>query len=252
MDLSQEGGELTPTHEGEAQRRRRQVRGADRRSLRGGLSTLLAPRFTSTTSQVVEMKVGGWGARLAPPTRGSALPAATSWRVRVYGGDGSCSLRGGSGPRCRRRGGDRRHRGARSGRRPGADAAQRGRGDDRRPDGGVTVDDAHGRVRAGREGGYVRQQLHQLAAVLPVAQHVLHGPIRPQPRRARQQRARRRLHEVQRLEHPAAVAAAGRLPHDPHRQVPERLRHRDQRSDLRAARLERVVRGPGGQHAVRL
>ena len=93
------------------------------------------------------------------------------------------------------------------------------------------------------EGHDVRQQLHQLAAVLPVAQHLLHGPVRAQPRRARQLAARRRLHQVQRHQHAAAVAAGGRLPHDPHRQVPERLRDRDQRPGLRAARLGRVVRG---------
>ena len=46
----------------------------------------------------------------------------------------------------------------------------------------------HVESELGRDGSDVRQQLHQLAAVLPVAQHLLHRPVRPQPRRARQQR----------------------------------------------------------------
>ena len=47
--------------------------------------------------------------------------------------------------------------------------------------------------RARRAGRHLRQQLHQLAAVLPLAGDLLHRPVRAQPRRARQPAARRRL-----------------------------------------------------------
>ena len=85
-------------------------------------------------------------------------------------------------------------------------------------------------------GATLRQQLHQLAALLPLAGDLLHRPVRAQPRRARQLAARRRLRQLRRREHAAGVAEAGRLPHDPHRQVPERLRPGRQRPGLRARR----------------
>ena len=62
--------------------------------------------------------------------------------------------------------------------------------------------------------------------MLPVARDLLHRPVRPQPRRARQPAARRRLRRSFNDSNTLPrLAAAGRLPHGPHRQVPERLRH---------------------------
>ena len=48
---------------------------------------------------------------------------------------------------------------------------------------------------------------------------------------------------------PRDLAAGRRLPHDPHRQVPQRLRRRTvRRRQRRAARLERLAHGPQGRH----
>ena len=51
-----------------------------------------------------------------------------------------------------------------------------------------------------RPGRHLHQQLRQLLALLPVALDDLHRPVRPQPRRARQQAARRRLHPPRHLQ----------------------------------------------------
>ena len=87
-----------------------------------------------------------------------------------------------------------------------------------------------------RQGRHVRQQLHQLAALLPVAGDLLHRPVRAQPRRARQPAARRRLRPASTTPRrsPTWLQAAG-LPHDPHRQVPERLRQSQRLGTCRRA-----------------
>ena len=87
----------------------------------------------------------------------------------------------------------------------------------------------HGPVGARRARRHLRQQLHQLAALLPLARDLLHRPVRAQPRRARQRAARRGLRPLRRRQHAAGLAPGGRLPDDPHRQVPERLRRGCQR-----------------------
>ena len=77
---------------------------------------------------------------------------------------------------------------------------------------------------AGRRGHDVRPGDRQLPALLPVARHEPHRPVRPQPRRAPQRPAVRRLHPARRHEHAAGLAPGRRLPHDARGPLPERLR----------------------------
>ena len=66
------------------------------------------------------------------------------------------------------------------------------------------------------------------------------GPVRPQPRRAQQQAADRRLHAPRHLQLAPALAAGGGLPDDARRQVPQRLRQgRAAHGPARLRRLER-------------
>ena len=64
----------------------------------------------------------------------------------------------------------------------------------------------------------------RLSAVLPLPRELPHRAVRPQPRRPRERPPAGGYAKLDRLEHPARLAAGRRLPHDSHRQVPERLR----------------------------
>ena len=88
----------------------------------------------------------------------------------------------------------------------------------------------------------LREQLRLVPALLPLARDVPHRPVRPQQHGHGECGAAGRLPEAapDAREHAAGVAAGGRLPHRPPRQVPERLRTRQ--PDRGAAGLERVVR----------
>ena len=84
----------------------------------------------------------------------------------------------------------------------------------------IETDDQTRRVDAGdeqrqladrRPGGDVQEQLRQLLALLPVARHLPHRPVRAQPRRARQPAAERRLRPLPgpaRKQQPRRLAAA--------------------------------------------
>ena len=80
------------------------------------------------------------------------------------------------------------------------------------------------------QGRHLQPLLRLLPALLPLAGQPADRPLRPQQRRPRQRPAQRRL---LRLRHPRRLhpqprhlAAGRRLPHDPRRQVPQRLRRR--------------------------
>jgi hypothetical protein len=111
---------------------------------------------------------------------------------------------------------------------------------DRRHAGRRSALHAPGPTLARRAGHVVFPLFRDDAALLPVPVVDLSRPVRAQPRRARQHRRRRRLHD---LFHRRPRAIDGRdlaarrwLPHGVVRQISERLR-RISRSDPRAARL---------------
>ena len=98
------------------------------------------------------------------------------------------------------------------------------------PGGGAGPGDAEHAVPDRRKGDDLQPLLRLLPALLPLAGQPADRPLRPQPQRPRQRAAQRRLH---RLRYPPGLqpqhrhlAAGRRLPHDPHRQVPQRLRRR--------------------------
>ena len=82
---------------------------------------------------------------------------------------------------------------------------------------------AHTNALIGDRGRDLRQQLHQLAAVLPVASDVPHRPIRAQPRGARQPAAVRGLRAPRPPRRCRSGCSDGLL-HGRDRQVPQRLR----------------------------
>ena len=92
----------------------------------------------------------------------------------------------------------------------------------------------------GERGDELRAGDRELPALLPVARHQPHRPVRAQPRRAPQQRALRRLPDARPHEHAARLAAGRRLPDDARRALPERLPV--QRRD--PGGLHRLVRKP--------
>ena len=62
-------------------------------------------------------------------------------------------------------------------------------------------------------------------AVLPVARDLPHRPVRAQPRRLGQRGAERRLLQARLDATRSRLAETRRVPHDAHRQVPQRVRH---------------------------
>ena len=93
----------------------------------------------------------------------------------------------------------------------------------------ITVDAEHARpARQARRD--LQPLLRLLPALLPLAGQPADRPLRAQHRRQGQRAAQRRLLRLllpRRLQpQPRHLAAGRRLPHDPHRQVPQRLRRR--------------------------
>ena len=162
-------------------------------------------------------------ARAAPSSRGDA---ETPGRPSCFDGRHARAQ-----PPRRPRSGSPRHTGG--ARAPGA-RRRRGRGapeaperagpHDRRPDARVAARDAERARPARPPRHHVHPQLRVVLALLPVARHVPHRAVRPQPRRARQQAAHRRLREARHEQLPPALAPARRVSHDAPRQVPQRLR----------------------------
>ncbi len=113
------------------------------------------------------------------------------------------------------------HRAAASGR-PGT--PQHRRRHDRRPDDRVDAGDAQGATAADRPRHQLHPQLRQQPGLLPLPRHLPDRAVLAQQRGASQQPAERRDRGARRLRDPAGRAAARRLLHRPHRQVPERLR----------------------------
>ena len=90
------------------------------------------------------------------------------------------------------------------------------------------------------KGDHLQPLLRLLPALLPLAGQPADRPLRPQPQRPRQRAAQRRLHRLLLppglQPQPRHLAAGRRLPHDPHRQVPQRLRRRTVRQRHRPCR----------------
>ncbi len=161
----------------------------------------------------------------------------------------------------------RGERGRRRAAQPQRRSAQLRRDPDRRPDARRALRDlqaptpARPQTRAmpntldliAKRGMTLQPLLRLLPALLPLASQPADRPLRPQHRRQRQRPAQRRLLRLllpRRLRpQPRHLAAGRRLPHDPHRQVPQRLRRRAlQRRRQRAARLGRLALGAEGRH----
>ena len=103
------------------------------------------------------------------------------------------------------------------------------------------------------KGDDLQPLLRLLPALLPLAGQPADRPLRPQQRRQGQRAAQRRLLRLllpRRLQpQPRHLAAGRRLPHDPHRQVPQRLRRRTVRQrNHRAARLELLAHRAQRRH----
>ena len=153
---------------------------------------------------------------------------------RVCGERGP-SADNGRGRRARPRSGLRRRHRSRAG-----SASERRRDHDRRPDGRRPerhAGDPAG-VRAPRR--HLLQLVGLVSGLLPVAGELPDRSLRPQPRGHGALLADRRLRALQRRRRAAGMARARGVCHGPHRQVPQRLRHRPPGD--RAARMERVVR----------
>ena len=109
------------------------------------------------------------------------------------------------------------------------------RGHDRRQGGRRRRADAERQAPARRAGDDLRRRGRLVPALLPGPGDVHHRPVRPQPRRRRQLLPLRLVRDEGPRQHPAGLAAEGRLPHGADRQVAQRLR-----------RARRPRRGPGG------
>ena len=109
-------------------------------------------------------------------------------------------------------------------RRRQAQAAERSRRDDRRSGLPVDVGDAADARADRQDRHHLPAERRQLPALLPLPGHLPDRPVRAQPRRHLEQRPRRGLRQARRQRDPAGLARGVRLPHRPHRQVPERVR----------------------------
>ena len=115
------------------------------------------------------------------------------------------------------------------------------------------IRDAEHAAAAGRKRRDLHPLLHALLALRPLPRQPPHRPLRPQQPRPGQRPAERRLDRLpvppRLLAQPRDLAAGRRLPHDPHRQDPQRLRRRALQPRHRsAARLELLALDPQLRH----